>query len=93
MYLRLTLNLLHFLPYLGALYALLLAPNFYEIHPYFKKSLETVVLDFFTKDLRKIFDALCLQGPIKKKRIAGEYCPAREVQSGFKTCDQICCEN
>jgi hypothetical protein len=34
MYLRLTPNLLDFLPELGALYALRRAPNFYEIHPW-----------------------------------------------------------
>jgi hypothetical protein len=33
MHLRLALNLQHFLLDLGALYALHLAPNFYEIHP------------------------------------------------------------
>jgi hypothetical protein len=33
MYLRLTPNLLHFLPDLDAIYALRRAPNFYEIHP------------------------------------------------------------
>jgi hypothetical protein len=33
MYLRLTPNLLHFLPDLDALYALRPTPNFYEIHP------------------------------------------------------------
>jgi hypothetical protein len=33
MYLRLTPNLLHFLPDLDALYALCHTPNFYEIHP------------------------------------------------------------
>jgi hypothetical protein len=35
--LRLVLNLLHFLPSLGALYALRHAPNFYEIHPKISK--------------------------------------------------------
>jgi hypothetical protein len=34
MYLRLTPNLLHFLPDLDALYPLGRAPNFYEIHPW-----------------------------------------------------------
>jgi hypothetical protein len=33
MYLRLTPNLLHFLPNLDGLYALRPTPNFYEIHP------------------------------------------------------------
>jgi hypothetical protein len=33
MHLGLVLNLLHFFPDLGALYALGGAPNFYEIHP------------------------------------------------------------
>jgi hypothetical protein len=37
MYLRLTPNLLHFLPDLGALYALCRALNFHESHPKFKK--------------------------------------------------------
>jgi hypothetical protein len=34
MYLRLTPNLLYFLPDFDALYALFRAPNFYEIHPW-----------------------------------------------------------
>jgi hypothetical protein len=34
MYLRITPNLFHFLPDLGALYALRHVPNFYEIHPW-----------------------------------------------------------
>jgi hypothetical protein len=34
MYLRLTPNLLHFLPDLGAFYALRRAPDFYKIHPW-----------------------------------------------------------
>jgi hypothetical protein len=34
MYMRLSPNLLHFLPDLGALYALRRSPNFYEIHPW-----------------------------------------------------------
>jgi hypothetical protein len=33
MHLKFALNLLHFLPDLGALYALPRAPNFYEIQP------------------------------------------------------------